>query len=129
MTLLAEDEDEASVPALAVDDPVYLLHERTGRVINFAVFLPECVVDRPRHAVRADEHPLAVRDPVQRLCGVHAHLFQTRDLVHIMDDLAVGVDLAALPCLLLGQIDRAAHAEAESGGFRYRNAHTFSFSA
>ena len=46
-----------------------------------------------------------------------------------MDDLAVGVDLAALLCLLLGQIDRAAHAEAEAGGFRYRNAHTFSFSA
>jgi CMP/dCMP kinase len=36
---------------------------------------------------------------------------------------------AALLCLLLGQIDRAAHAEAEAGGFRYRNAHTFSFSA
>ena len=79
--------------------------------------------------MRANEHPLAVRDPADRLCRVHAHLFQTRDLVHIMDDLAVGVDLAALPCLLLGQIDRAAHAEAEAGGFRYRNAHTFSFSA
>ena len=53
-----------------------------------------------------------------RVRGVHAHLFQTRDLVHIMDDLAVGVDLAALPCLLLGQIDRATHAEAESGALR-----------
>ena len=129
MALLAEDEDEASVPALAVDDPVYLLHERTGRVINFAVFLPECVVDRPRHAVRADEHPLAVRYLLDGVRGVHAHLFEPLDFVHIVNDLAVGVDLAALPCLLLGQIDRAAHAEAESGGFRYRNAHAFSFSA
>ena len=43
-----------------------------------------------------------------------------------MDDLTVGVDLTALPCLLLGQIDRAAHAEAESGGFRYDHFHQVS---
>ena len=80
--------------------------------------------------MRPDEHLRPVRDLRERVGGAHAALFQPRDLVHIVDDLAIGPDLAVFCRLLLGQLDRTAHAEAETGGFGYRyRTHTLSFSA
>ena len=129
MPLLAENDDEASGAAFLVDDAVDFVHERAGRVENLAVFRAEGIIDRARHAVRPNEHPLAVRYLLDGVRGVHAHLFEPLDFVHIVDDLAVGIDAAVLVRLLLGELDRPAHAEAEAGGLCYRNAHACSFSA
>ena len=126
----AQDNYQASCAALLVRDPVDLLHKRAGRVENFAFFVRERVVNRARHAMRPDEHLRPIRNLRERVRSTHAALFQPRDLVHIMDDLAIGPDFAVFSRLLLGQFDRAAHAEAETGGFGYRyRAHTLSFSA
>ena len=79
--------------------------------------------------MRADQHPRPIRDFLERLGGAHTALLQPPDLVHIVDDLTISPDRAVFLGLPLGQFDRAAHAEAEPGGFGYRYAHTCSFRA
>ena len=82
-----------------------------------------------RHTVRTNQHGCPVRYFIQCLCGAHATRFKPPDLVHIVDNFTIGVDNALFARLLFSHIDCAAHAEAESGGFCNRNAHTCSLSA
>ena len=129
MPCAAKDNDQPPFLTFFVRDPVDLLHKRAGRIENPAPLVGQCAVNRARHAMRADQHPLPVRDLVQRVGGTHAAAFQPPDLVHIMNNLAVGPDCAVFLCLLFSQLDCAPHTEAEPGCLGYCYTHTCSFRA
>ena len=86
-------------------------------------------VNIPRYTVRPNEHAGTVRNVLQRMRGVHTELLQPLNFVHVVNDFTIGINFSVFFRLLLGEVHGTAYAEAESGGFGYRYAHTCSFSA
>ena len=129
MSGAAENDDQPSVRALFIRNFVYFPHKRAGCIKDFALFCLKQRVYIPWYTVRPNEHAGTVRNVLKRMRGVHTELLQTLNFVHVVNDFTIGINFSVFFRLLLGEVHCTAYAEAESGGFGYRYAHTCSFSS
>ena len=98
------------------DQAVDALDGRAGRVDDLDRPRQQRLVDRTRHAVRADHNRRAVGNLLGRGDGADAQRLEMRHKMAVVRDRPIGHGRLAAPRGLFDQIDRAVHAVAEPGG-------------